>query len=93
MGRHVLPVFFCRLLNKCKLQDVYLYNIYVNIQRKEARIMSDIEYRYLLNRCLRADFSKYNREYGYLAHLYATDINAYNDVVMQLANGSAVVTM
>ena len=55
--------------------------------------MSDIEYRYLLNRCLRADFSKYNREYGYLAHLYATDINAYNDAVMQLANGSAVVTM
>ena len=37
--------------------------------------MSDIEYRYLLNRCLRADFSKYNK------------------AIMDLDNGSAVVTM
>lgn len=55
--------------------------------------MSDIEYQYLLKRCLRANFRKYNKVYGYLAHLYATDINAYNNAVMKLANGSAVVTM
>ena len=24
------PLYFCRLLNKCKIQDIYLYNIYVN---------------------------------------------------------------
>lgn len=30
------PLYFYHLLNKCIVQDVYLCNIYMNINRKEA---------------------------------------------------------
>ena len=51
-----------------------------------------------LNFCIRHIFDRnmspiYSRTVMHLAHLYATDRDAYNKAVMDLANGSAVVTM
>ena len=51
-----------------------------------------------LNFCIRHIFDRnmspsYSRTVMHLAHLYATDRDAYNKALMDLANGSAVVTM
>ena len=51
-----------------------------------------------LNFCIRHIFDRnmspsYSRTVMHLAHLYDIDRDAYNKAVMDLSNGSAVVTM
>ena len=56
--------------------------------------MSNVELNFCINHTLDRNMSAaYSNTIMSLAHLYDTDRDAYNKAVMDLANGSAVVTM
>ena len=56
--------------------------------------MSNVELNLYINHIFDRNMSpSYSRTVMHLAHLYATDRDAYNKAVMDLSNGSAVVTM
>ena len=83
MGRHILPVFFWyHLLGICKLQNFYLYDIYMNYNKKGGETS-----------CLIIHFLIYCQIIVELAKLYGSDRDAYNLALQRMhsVDGSAYI--